>query len=87
MPRVSLTDEQRTEHLLDKLCRDVLDKIEYNFQIRKRMSKSETADALSISPNTWLNWRRDNLRGHVSFREVVRSLDRAGYRVTIEPKK
>ena len=87
MPRVALTDSQRLEHRLDDLCRTVLEAIEVKFMVKDKMTKKQTAAALSLSPNTWCNWRSSNLDGSGSFRDVAKALDAAGYRITIEPKR
>lgn len=87
MPRVALTDSQRIENRLDDLCRSVIQAIEIKFMVKDKLNKRETAAALSLSPNTWCNWRSSNLDGSGSFRDVAKALDAAGYRITIEPKK
>lgn len=87
MPRVALTDSQRMENRLDDLCRRVIEAIEIKFMVKDKLTKKETAAALSLSPNTWCNWRSSNLDGSGSFRDVAKALDIAGYRVSIEPKE
>ena len=87
MPRVALTDSQRLEHRLDALCRMAIEAIEVKFMVKDKLTKKQTAEALSLSTGTWLNWRSNNLNGSGSFRDVAKALDMAGYRVTIEPKR
>ena len=84
MPRVALTDGQRQEHRLDDLCRSVIETIEVKYMVKGRLTRKQTAEALSLSANTWNNWRTRGLGG---FRDVAKALDTAGYRLVIEPKK
>ena len=85
MPRVALTDEQRAQHEMDALCREVIGLIESTFLIQKRMNKAETAAALSLHPNTWMNWRKNNLES-CGFRDVVQALRKAGYQIKVESR-
>lgn len=83
MPRVPLTDAQRQEYRLDDLCKSVIENIEIKFMVKGKLTRKQTAEALSISANTWNNWRTRGLGG---FRDVAKALDTAGYRLVIEPK-
>lgn len=86
MPRVAITDEQKAQFEVDRLCKSVIDSIEHTFVVKKRMNKGETAAALNLHPNTWMHWRSHNLAEGGSFRDVAMALRKAGYKITIEAR-
>ena len=86
MPRVALTEDQRMQHEMDDLCREVLESIERTFLVKKKLTRGETAAALNIHPNTWAKWRAHNLSDGGSFRDVAMALRKAGYQIKIEAR-
>lgn len=86
MPRVALTDEQKARYEVDDLCKSVIESIENEFLVKRRLQRGQTAEALGLHTNTWFKWRTNNLAGCGSFRDVAMALRKAGYKITIEKR-
>lgn len=83
MPRGCLTEAQKEKAMTKDIWKCAVDSIIDTFQIKKRMTKAKTADAIGIGRNTWTNWQNGTMG---DFESVVVALHRAGYTVRIEKR-
>lgn len=87
MAKVALTDKQKMDRELDAVCLGIIKTIRGVFNGDKFMNEKETAKAIGVNPDTWCSWQKKNIAPGVDFRKVAAALYKAGYTITLEPRK